>query len=78
MAEIVDSVKQLSVENDAEPCKNNEKIRTHSKLHLWKREKASDESSDYTISVCGTQRQVLHILVEHFTPSLHESMIIYN
>ncbi|XP_032669740.1 WD repeat-containing protein 89 [Odontomachus brunneus] len=55
MAEIVDSVKQLSVENDAKPCKNDQKIRTHSKLHLWKREKASDESGDYTISVCGTQ-----------------------
>lgn len=73
MSRIVESLKRLNVENDAEAYEqDNEKVGKNIELTLSLEVVSFEEN--YILSVCGTQRQILYFFVEHFMSNLRKNM----
>lgn len=69
MAKIVESLKRLSVEHDARKHDDNRTIKRKSEL-ISSIEEAVSFDHNYILAICGTQRQILFILMEHFKSNL--------
>ena len=78
MAKIVESLKKLSVEHRTHKHDDNRVIKRKSEL-ISSMEKAVSFDHNYILAVCGTQRQILLILMEYFTSNLVlKSMVFFN
>lgn len=61
MAKIVESLKRLSVEHDTQKSDDSRTIKRKSEL-ISSIEEAVSLNRNYILSICGTQRQILHLL----------------
>ena len=67
MSRIVESLKKLNVENDAESYRqDNDRINKKVELTLSLEERVSLNQNDYILFVCGTQRQILYFFTNLF------------